>query len=257
MLMAVVPESEGGGRIRPLSDDGTPAGPATYAADLASRVAEVERAQRPRWLWASGADCYPPLLAAGARVDRCHDLLLVENILLNHAGRHAEPRGLAAALARAKDLPVPDDPPAIRPDAQPALFEPEREALPGDTDPLDALAAVYLTQRDRLAGAEDLRLLAAAESASELTAVEMTHHGLPWRADIHADLLTDLLGPRPAPGSRPKKLAELADRIAAAFGGVEVNPDHPGSVVKAFAASRHRRGVQQAVGAAPGRPPGR
>jgi DNA polymerase-1 len=233
--MAVVGEADGGGRIRPLADDGTPTGPATYAADLAARVAEVERAERPRWLWASGADCYPPLLVAGARVDRCHDLLLVEGILLNHAGRHGEPRGLAAALARAKDLPVPDDPPAIRPDAQPALFEPAPGALPGNTDPLDAVAEVYRTQRDRLTDGDDLRLLAAAESASELTAVEMTHHGLPWRADIHADLLTDLLGPRPAAGNRPKKLAELSDRIAAAFGGVEVNPDHPGSVVKAFA----------------------
>jgi DNA polymerase-1 len=233
--MAVVGESEGGGRIRPLSDDGAPAGPVTCVTDLAARVAEIERAERPRWLWASGADSYPPLLTAGARVDRCHDLLLVEGLLLNHAGRHAEPRGLAAALARATDLPVPDDPPAARPDAQPALFEPEPDVLPGGTDPLDALAAVYVTQRDRLAGADDLRLLAAAESASELTAVEMSHHGLPWRVDIHADLLTDLLGPRPAPGNRPKKLTELADRVAAAFGGVEVNPDHPGSVVKAFA----------------------
>jgi DNA polymerase-1 len=237
VLVAVVPEAEGAGRVRPLTDDGTPAGAEERVADLAGRIVELERTLRPRWLWAAGAECYPALLAAGARVDRCHDLLLVEGILLNHAGRHAEPRGLAAALARAKDLPVPDDPPSARPDQQPALFEPEPEALPGGTDPLDALATVYATQRERLAVAEHadrLRLLAAAESASGLAAVEMTHHGLPWRADIHAALLAEMLGPRPMPGVRPARLAELADRISAAFDGREINPDNPSSVVRAF-----------------------
>ncbi|HEY3607827.1 MAG TPA: bifunctional 3'-5' exonuclease/DNA polymerase [Pseudonocardiaceae bacterium] len=237
MLVAVVPEADGGGRLRPLSDDGTPTGPAARVADLACRVAELERADHPRWLWASGADDYPALFAAGARVDRSHDLGLVEGILLNHAGRHSEPRGLAAALARALDLPVPDDPPLARHDVQPALFEPAPDALPGDADPLDALSTVYRTQRERLADAphpDRLRLLAAAESASALAAVEMSHYGLPWRADVHAALLTELLGPKPASGARPRKLAELAEQISVAFGGREINPDHPGSVVRAF-----------------------
>jgi DNA polymerase-1 len=232
-----MPESDGGGRVRPLADDGIPGGPEERVADLAGRIAELERTLRPRWLWPATADCYPALLAAGTRVDRCHDLLLVEGLLLNHAGQHAEPRGLAAAVARAKDLPVPDDPPAARQDQQPALFEPTPEALPGGTDPLDALAIVYRTQRDRLAEVEHpdrMRLLTAAESASALTAAEMSHHGLPWRADIHAALLVEMLGPRPMTGVRPKKLAELADQITAAF-GMEVNPDHPPGMVRAFA----------------------
>lgn len=234
--MAVVPDQDGGGRLRPLSDAGTPAGPAEHVPDLAARVAAVEAADRPRWLWAAGAETYPPLLAAGVRVDRCHDLWLAEGLLLNHAGRHAEPRGLAAAVARAKDLPVPDDVPA-RHDVQPALFEPEPDALPGGTDPLDALAVVYRGQLDRLRAAEHadrLRLLVAAESASGLAAAEMTHHGLPWRADVHADLLAELFGPRPASGTRPRRLTDLAERVAEAFGR-DVNPDHPPSVVKAFA----------------------
>jgi DNA polymerase-1 len=236
VLVAVVPEPVGGGRLRPLDEDGTPAGPAEHVDDLAGRIAEWERADRPRWLWASGADCYPALFAAGTRVDRSHDLTLVEGILLSYAGRHSEPRGLAAALARAIDLPVPDDPPLAKQDVQPALFEPEPEALPGGADPLDAMILVYRTQRERLASTahpDRLRLLAAAESASALAAVEMSHHGLPWRTDIHSALLTDLLGPKPAPGARPRKLAELAEQIAAAFGR-EVNPDHPPSVVRAF-----------------------
>ncbi len=237
VLIGVVPEADGCGRLLPLDDGGTPSGPGETVTDLAARVAELERTTRPRWLWAVGAECYPPLLAAGVRVDRCHDLLLTEGLLLNNAGRHAEPRGLAAAVARAKGLPVPDDPPGARPDAQPALFEPTPEALPGGTSPLDALAMVYRAQRDTLARVEHpdrMRLLVAAESASGLAAAEMSHHGLPWRADIHADLLADMLGPRPMPGARPRKLADLAERISAAFGGAPVNPDNPTSVVRAF-----------------------
>jgi DNA polymerase-1 len=232
-----VPEADGRGRVRAFAEDGTPTGPEERVDDLAARVAELERAQRPRWLWAAGAESYPALLAAGARVERCHDLVLVEGLLLNYAGRHAEPRGLPAALARAKGLPVPDDAPTARPDLQPALFDFEAEALPGGTDPLDALGIVYRTQRDRTAAVEHpdrMRLLTAAESASGLAAVEMTHHGLPWRTDIHADLLAELLGPRPMPGARPRKLADLADAITAAFGGASVNPDNPSSVVRAF-----------------------
>src|SRR6185295_18794106 len=77
-------------------------------------------------------------------------------------------------------------------------------------------------------------LLAAAESAGGLIAAEMSHDGLPWRADVHDALLTRMLGPRPAPGMRPKVLQGLADQISAAF-GAHVNPDSPQQLVKAFA----------------------
>ena len=46
-----------------------------------------------------------------------------------------------------------------------------------------------------------LRLLAAAESAGALAAAEMGFDGLPWRPDVHDELLAGLLGPRPARGS--------------------------------------------------------
>ena len=42
----------------------------------------------------------------------------------------------------------------------------------------------------------------------------MGFDGLPWRADVHNDLLTALLGPRPVPGLRPTKVADLAARIS-------------------------------------------
>jgi DNA polymerase-1 len=76
----------------------------------------------------------------------------------------------------------------------------------------------------------------AAESAGGLAATEMRDAGMPWRADVHDALLTELLGPRPAPGVPPRRLHELAERISAAFGGRRVNPDSPAQVLRALAA---------------------
>ncbi|HEY4023613.1 MAG TPA: bifunctional 3'-5' exonuclease/DNA polymerase [Pseudonocardiaceae bacterium] len=237
MLAAVVPEPGGGGRLRLLDERGEPAGPAESTADLAKSVAAIEEEHHPRWIWPSTAELYPVLLAAGVRVDRCHDLGLAEGLLLNYAGRHGEPRGLPSAWARVAGLPVPADAPPPKQLEQPVLFEPDPDILPGGADPLDAIVAVHADQRERLAAAEiadRLRLLVAAESASALVAAEMSHHGLPWRVDIHQRLLTDALGPRPMPGARPRKLIELGEAVTAAFGGREVNPDAPPSVVRAF-----------------------
>jgi DNA polymerase I len=244
VLVFVIPRGGGAGRVaghlRPFAEDGTPAGAAEWLDDLAPRVAELERAHRPRWVWPHTADLYPELLRAGVRVERCHDLVLAEGLLLHYHGRHGEPRGLAAAWARARDLPVPDDPPPPRREDQPTLFEPDRSPLPEGVDPVHAAVTVHAEQQ-RAAGEVDyperMRLLLAAESAGALAAAEISHAGLPWRADVHEALLVELLGPRPVPGARPARLAELAEKIVAAFGGRQVNPDSPASVVRAFAAS--------------------
>jgi DNA polymerase-1 len=79
-----------------------------------------------------------------------------------------------------------------------------------------------------------MRLLTAAESAGMLVAAEMTRAGLPWRADVHREVLHELLGERYAGGGEPRRLAELADKVSAAFGR-RVRPDLPADVVKAFA----------------------
>ena len=50
-------------------------------------------------------------------------------------------------------------------------------------------------------------------------------------------MLTSLLGARPSAGLPPRRLTELADRIADAFGGRRVNPDSPADVVEAFSRS--------------------
>ncbi|MDF2704924.1 MAG: bifunctional 3-5 exonuclease/DNA polymerase, partial [Nonomuraea muscovyensis] len=49
-------------------------------------------AGRPRWVWADTREAYPPLLDAGVRLSRCHDLALTEGLLLACEGRHGEPR---------------------------------------------------------------------------------------------------------------------------------------------------------------------
>lgn len=237
VLAAVAPESGGAGRLRLLDELGGPVAPAETTADLAKSIEQVEQEHHPRWVWPSTAELYPALLAAGVRVERCYDVGLAEGLLLNYTGRHGEPRGLPAAWARIAGLPVPEDPPPPKQLDQPVLFEPEPDILPGGADPLDAIVAVYADQRERVAGAEiaeRLRLLLAAESASALAAAEMSHHGLPWRVDIHQRLLTEALGPRPMAGAQPRKLIELADAVTEAFGGREVNPDAPASVVRAF-----------------------
>jgi DNA polymerase-1 len=229
--------------VRPLAEDGTPTGPVEPVDDLVKAVAERERAAAPRWVWASTAEMYPVLLRAGVRVARCHDLALTEALLLGHDGRWGEPRSVAAAWARLRGLPVPDDPAYGPRDIQETLFEPDRSGLPGGADPLDAVVAVHREQARRLGALAEpgpMRLLVAAESAGGLAAAEMGHAGLPWSARVHDALLTELLGPRPPAGQLPLRLRELGAQVTAAFGGRRVNPDAPAEVIRALA----REGVE-------------
>ncbi|MEU0369055.1 bifunctional 3'-5' exonuclease/DNA polymerase [Streptomyces sp. NPDC006283] len=224
--------AEGGGaRLVPLGSDGLPAGPVLDEPDLVGAVRS--RPEVGRWVWRSTAEIYPGLLAAGVRVERCYDIEDAELLLLGHEGRLGEPRSAAAAWARLHNAPVPPDPPAraAEPGSQSSLFEPR----PVDV-PLEALLEVYADQQRRHTAAEHpgrMRLLTAAESAGMLVAAEMNRAGLPWRADVHREVLHELLGERYAGGGEPRRLAELADEVSAAFGR-RVRPDLPADVVKAF-----------------------
>jgi DNA polymerase family A len=243
--IAVAVTSSGGGVLQPLAADGAPAGPPEHAADLVGAIAARERASRPRWVWRAAHRHYPGLLRAGVRVARCHDLELVEALLLGHAGRHGEPRSVAAAYARLRGTEVPGDGPEPGAAAgdQPSLFD---ETTAPAAEDIDAIVAVHHDQRGRIAAlgrADRMGLLAAAESAGGLIAAEMSHHGLPWRREVHDRLLTELLGPRPAGAGRhglaqrPRRLQALADAVVAAFDGRPVNPDSPAQIVRAFAAA--------------------
>ncbi|MEV8043995.1 bifunctional 3'-5' exonuclease/DNA polymerase [Streptomyces griseoluteus] len=229
---ALAPAEDGGVDVAPLGRDGLPAGPVRRESDLAQAVRS--RPETGRWVWRSTAEVYPRLLATGVRVERCYDVEDAETLLLGHEGRHGEPRSAAAALARLRGGPVPPDPPqrAAEPGAQSSLFEPT-----GTRMPLTDLLEVYAEQQrrhERTAHPDRMRLLTSAESAGMLVAAEMNHAGLPWRADVHRALLTDLLGERYAGGGEPRRLAELADEVSAAFGH-RVRPDLPADVIRAFA----------------------
>jgi DNA polymerase family A len=246
-----------------FSGDDTGHGRIVQHDDLSAAVAERERDGDVRWVWAACGDIYPALLRAGVRVRRCHDVALTEALLLARDGRLGEPATLAAAWARLGGaagsglalggaagsglaLRGAAAPHAGALAARPAmagqavLFEPADPAFPGPAAALDALVAVHADQLRRIGADEHpgrLALLAAAESAAGLAAAEMRYYGLPWRADVHAALLTGLLGAKPLPGLRPPRLAALAAQISVVLGGRPVNPDSPAQVLRALAAA--------------------
>ncbi|MDX3760776.1 bifunctional 3'-5' exonuclease/DNA polymerase [Streptomyces mirabilis] len=229
---ALAPAEDGGAEVAPLGSDGLPAGPVRREADLVEAVRG--RPDVVRWVWRSTAEVYPRLLTAGVRVERCYDIEAAETLLLGHEGRLGEPRSAAAALARLRGGPVPPDPPqrSAEPGSQSSLFEPRPVRVP-----LEDLLAVYADQRrrhDTTAHPERMHLLTTAESAGMLVAAEMNRTGLPWRADVHREVLHELLGERYAGGGEPRRLAELTDEVSAAFGR-RVRPDLPVDVIKAFA----------------------
>ncbi len=205
-------------------------------------------------MWPSGADLYPALLRAGVRAGRCHDVTLAERLLLGREGRGGEPATLKAADARLRGAPVPAGraereggaqdgwPDRQRWRADP-LFEGGGTEAADASATLDALIAVHADQSRRIAADEHparFGALIAAESAGELVAAEMSFAGMPWRADVHDEMLSGLLGPRPPAalaGTRPARLTELAGQISAALGGRPVNPDSPTQLVRALAAA--------------------
>lgn len=248
--IAVAADQDGpGGWLQPLAEDGTPLAEPLRVRDLAAAVAEREAADAPRWVWAATDDVYVRLLPRlasfrdrpASRLSRCHDVKLVEPLLLGMEDRYGEPRSLGAAWARLRGLPVPADlaeGSASADSDQDTLFAPDRSRLPPDTDPLRALVAVHAEQQRRIAATADparTRLLCAAESAGGLVAAELTFDGLPWSAEEHDRLLYDLLGSRPRSGAQPAGLAALAHDLQQALGGKPLNPDSPGQVLRAFA----------------------
>ncbi|AWS45361.1 bifunctional 3'-5' exonuclease/DNA polymerase [Streptosporangium sp. 'caverna'] len=224
MHVAVAAGPDGGGVLRPEGRD------ARSVTDLAAAVRELEETSHPRWVWTDTREIYPALLGAGVRLARCHDLALTEGLLLGYEGRYGEPRSAQAAHARLHGLPVLEEHqgPQAR---QATLFE--EEAPPPDADLVAEVHADQLRRIEAVADPHRFRLLVAAESAGALIAGEMEHEGMPWRQDVHDELLTGLLGPRPVHGMRPSKLQALADQVSAAF-GMAFNPDSPQQIVKAF-----------------------
>jgi DNA polymerase-1 len=236
--VAVVAGPDGGCWASESAGDEAGHGRNVWQENFPAVVAARERAGDVRWVWAASSDLYPPLLHAGVRVERCHDVALTEALLLAREGRSGEPASLSGAWARLRGAAVPAQAAPRSAAGQAALFELADPVFPSPREALDALVAVHADQVRRIAADEHparFGLLVAAESAAGLVAAEMGFYGLPWRADVHAGLLTGLLGDRPLPGLRPARLAGLAARISAALGGRPVNPDSPAQVLRALA----------------------
>lgn len=224
-----------------LQPDGGAAQSPQPVPDLAAAVALRERAGDVRWVWPSAASLYPRLLRAGVRVGRCHDVELTEALL---AGRDGGVDGKLRHGTGTTRLAGAAPPEGARHEAEQLPFGQPEPVASAEAE-LSDLITRQQSQLVRIAADEHparFRLLATAESAGGLVAAEMTAAGLPWRADVHDQILTELLGPRP-PGSahqqpRPARLSELAEQITASLGAVRpVNPDSPAQLMRALSAS--------------------
>ena len=197
-------------------------------AQLAAMVSVLER-QHPRWVWDDTARWYPRLLEARVRVERCVDLRLSHAILRNSSLTTGSTLAAASASSWDRGALEPADTPA------------EQTLFDFDDASADAVAedtlSEFASQRAAVIGAENparIGLLLAAESAGALIAAEMMHAGLPWRVDIHNEILESYLGPRPAPGQRPARLDATLQRLRSELEAPTLNPDSPSELLKAL-----------------------
>ena len=195
-------------------DDGTEQEVALTDLPAYVREREADPSGSPRWVWDDTVRWYPPLLAAGVRVARCHDLRLCHHLL-----RRAPAVDRSLLVGEQSELWD-----RLRPavPTEPTLFSADdtAEHLLADLEDARQRSAIAAS-----AEATRLGLLVAAESAGALVAAEMTYAGVPWRVDVHERLLTDLLGPRPPRGGRPRVLEELVDEIRRLLDSPGLNPD--------------------------------
>lgn len=195
-------------------------------AEVADAVSRAET-DAPLWVWDDTTRWYPDLLHAGVRVRRAADLRLRRQILRGSPA--VEPDLLGGPDAARWDALEPAS------DAAGTLFD-----LHEHDAPLD-VRAEWARQTSALAAVQDeearrrLRLLLTAESSGALVAAELTHVGLPVRADEHARLLLDTIGERPLSAvSRPSALDRLVPPLRAALGAPDLNPDVPAQVLAAL-----------------------
>ncbi len=249
MYIAVgsVPSGRGGGTasaLQRLDEAGERQGDPEIvdARQFSDAVARAER-HRPRWVWDSTRLVYPGLLAVDVGVDRCWDLTLTRNIL-TYSGS-CRPSPYVDALRSTAQTADGAEPPRVLlppppPPNQHSLFdEPERVSGPSLEDVVEQFRNQSAAIADAMEPAR-LNLLVAAESAGSLIAAEMEHWGLPWRRDVHEELLERNLGQRPPEGTRPSELERLAGELRSTLGNPGLNPDSPQDVLRAL----HRAGIE-------------
>ncbi|QWT23702.1 bifunctional 3'-5' exonuclease/DNA polymerase [Subtercola sp. PAMC28395] len=229
------------------------------ATDELGEAVEAIELESPRWVWHDTAATYSQILEAGVRVERCHDLRLT--IALLRLSSLTSGTGLAMSPPGPWDTAITSPKPSVAgnrsgnelsfDDDKPEGFGTGRDSSGEDdagSDNAEGNASgvaqptidEFRLQLETVRAATEpnrLRLLIAAESAGALIAAEMTHAGLPWREDVHDALLTELLGPRVAPGLRPARLEQLATIIQHELGSPGLNTDSPAEVLKALRAA--------------------
>ena len=260
-----------GAALQELTADGVPepSNPeprVVGAGNLAGVVRGLEE-RHPRWIWRRTQDWYPALLRAGVELERCYDLTLCGAILA-HSEYTAHTGYAQAAEKLTQDEELNQPPRALQPPPPPpeqgALFDaPAPGQRPGQS--LENLRAEYAAQQAALRQAgtgtgtgtaagpatptpiagdatrrQRLQLLLAAESAGAMIAAEMQHTGVPWRAELHEQILAEQLGPRPAPGQRPAKLESLTAELRQLLQSPGLNPDSPQELMRAL----HRNGIE-------------
>ncbi len=200
---------------------------------------KLEKEHRPRWVWNKAQSWYPDLLAAGVRIERCHDVALCRNILVHSVFTAGTDYARTTAA-----LPLDDvlEPRSALAD-QVSLFEQLDQHPRSDGPEMAALRQEFTAQLQSVresAQPARLTLLLAAESAGALIAAEMRHTGLPWRADLHEQILVTHLGPRPIGAHRPEKMEFLAGRLREELKAPSLNPDSAQELVRAL----HRAGIE-------------
>ncbi|WGD37842.1 bifunctional 3'-5' exonuclease/DNA polymerase [Lysinibacter sp. HNR] len=229
ILVSASPEDRGRVTLRQVSAEGRVFDSHTVDEGNFAATVELLNEDDVRWVWSDTSYWYPKLLRQSVEVLRCHDLRLCHVILKNSewtrgASRFEAPNPLWEGIAT---------PSAANTGAN-TLFDGEESfdglALQGASSPIDFDESLleFRRQLEVVAGSrysERLALLLVAESAGALAAAEMLHYGIPWRADVHARLLSDILGPRPQRGERPAQMEQLVSRIRKALDNPSVNPD--------------------------------
>ncbi|WP_448257342.1 bifunctional 3'-5' exonuclease/DNA polymerase [Microbacterium aurum] len=234
-LLARDPSRSDTAVVLTLTDDAAVLARDRCAIDDVPRIV-ADAGASARWVWSDTTRWYPAILAAGHVVARCRDLRL-SHAILRRSELVAGPDATALRDAAPWDAAVADPAPA----SAPALFD--LEAAPaGVPDDVDAVLAEFTRQQRAVATAAEgsrLRLLLAAESAGALLAVELHAAGLPWNRGVHEALLEEALGPRPAPGTAPARVQELAGIVRTALGDPAASLDSQPKLLR----SLHRVGV--------------
>ncbi|WP_291048225.1 bifunctional 3'-5' exonuclease/DNA polymerase [Herbiconiux sp.] len=250
--------------------------------ELARAVARLEREHHPRWVWDDTARWYPGLLAAGVRIERCHDLRLVHTIL--RASELTATTSLArSALSHwdqaAARLAEPD------PDAGSTLAaSPPQTALFDDTlfavvdDPpgrstTGQAGAAHTTNAERTAAGRGRSAAAAPTTNTERTAEHGRGAGGGDAAPASAVGASNgpTVADRSAPAEEPDELVEFrAQRTAVAEAtdpsriALLTAAESAGALVAAemrhaglpYSAERHDELLEELLGPRPQRPPG-